>query len=32
MLFEELLLGLQVISPQGDIFEVCAISNGDKPC
>lgn len=30
MLFEELLLGLQVISPQGDIFEVCAISNGDK--
>lgn len=30
MLFEELLLGLQVISPQGDIFEVCAISNSDK--
>lgn len=30
MLFEELLLGLQVISPQGDIFEICAISNGDK--
>lgn len=30
MLFEELLLGLQMISPQGDIFEVCAISNSDK--
>ena len=30
MLFEELLLGLQVISPHGDIFEVCAISNSDK--
>lgn len=30
MIFEELLLGLQMISPQGDIFEVCAISNGDK--
>lgn len=30
MLFEELLLGLQVISPQGDIFEVCSISNSDK--
>lgn len=30
MIFEELLLGLQVISPQGDIFEVCAISNSDK--
>lgn len=30
MLFKELLLGLQVISPQGDIFEVCAISNSDK--
>ena len=30
MLFEELLLGLQAISPQGDIFEVCAISNSDK--
>lgn len=30
MLFEELLLGLQMISPQGDIFEVCAISNSDR--
>ena len=30
MLFEELKLGLQMISPQGDIFEVCAISNSDK--
>lgn len=30
MLFEELLLGLQMISPQGDIFEVCAISNSDE--
>lgn len=30
MIFEELLLGLQMISPQGDIFEVCAISNSDK--
>lgn len=30
MLFEELQIGLQMISPQGDIFEVCAISNSDK--
>lgn len=30
MIFEELKIGLQMISPQGDIFEVCAISNSDK--
>lgn len=30
MIFEELRIGLQMISPQGDIFEVCAISNSDK--
>lgn len=30
MIFEELKLGLQMISPQGDIFEVCAIGNGDR--
>lgn len=30
MIFEELQIGLQMISPQGDIFEVCAISNSDK--
>lgn len=30
MIFEGLRIGLQMISPQGDIFEVCAISNSDK--
>ena len=30
MNFKDLKVGLQVISPQGDIFEVCAISNSDK--
>ena len=30
MIFEELKIGLQMISPQGDIFEVCANNNGDK--
>ncbi len=30
MNFNDLKIGLQMISPQGDIFEVCAISNSDK--
>lgn len=30
MIFENLKIGLRMISPQGDIFEVCAISNSDR--